>query len=335
MRVLFITQTDELGPASRYRVYQYLPYLTRENIEYKVIPGGRKYYYHIFKKPFYYLDLLLRRIRDLTVLNKFDVIFIQREFIPKMYPFGELLYSKINENLIFDFDDAIYVTSKYIYKVLQRSKIVIAGNTYLKEYAQKYNKNVVVIPTCIDISRYSLKQHSPKEEVTIGWIGTPSNLGYLKSIFPIIQELSRKFRVILKIIGIPSVKSYPGVNIKSQKWLLNEEISDILSMDIGIMPLPNNKYTKGKCGVKLLQYMAAGLPAVTSQVGVGEEIITSGFNGFLANDKDSWYNSLKLLIENWRLRKDIGIMARRTVEEKFALGKSARKFIEVIQKVAI
>jgi len=334
MRVLFITQTDELGPASRYRVYQYLPYLTQENIEYKVIPGGRKYYHRMFKKPFYYLGLLLRRIRDLTVLNKFDVIFIQREFIPKMYPIGELLYSKINENLIFDFDDAIYVTSKYIYKVLQRSKIVIAGNTYLKEYAQKYNKNVVVIPTCIDICRYSLKQHSPKEEVTIGWMGTPSNLEYVKSIFPIIQELSSEFRVILKIVGIPNV-SYPGINIKSKKWLLNEEISDILSMDIGIMPLPNNKYTKGKCGVKLLQYMAAGLPAVTSQVGVGKEIITTGFNGFLANDKDSWYNSLKLLIEDWRLRKDIGIMARRRVEEEFALGKGARKFIEVIQKMAI
>ncbi|MFC1699001.1 glycosyltransferase family 4 protein [Candidatus Omnitrophota bacterium] len=359
MKVLFFTQSDEICAASRTRVYQYLPFLRSRGIACKVVPMATGLIYKgafvlpesKIKKSFYiFFSLILNYIKSLQILalaRYYDVIFIQRVLIPKVMA---RLLVKINDNIIFDFDDAIYAiesprttlinrlrvnrNKKYLPLMLSISKAAIVENEYNKKYAEQFLKNVYIITGPLDTQRYRPNDEDlPKEskgDIVIGWIGSPTTTVYLRSLKDVFMALSRKHKIILEFIGAASFE-IPEVKMVKKRWHLNTEVSDLQGFDIGIMPLPDNDWTKGKGGFKLLQYLAMGIPAVTTPVGVNSEIVQNGINGYLVNSEEEWIERLSLLIEDSELRQRMGRAGRKRIEEKFSIAANVPGFIEILK----
>lgn len=208
---------------------------------------------------------------------------------------------------------------------------VIAGNQYLKSQALPYNKNITIIPTAIDTSRYTIKDYCRnKKNVTIGWIGSKSSLPFLKELMPAFDQLAAQDNLLeLKIIcnDFFDCRKMPVVK---KMWALEDENADLQEIDIGLAPLPNHEWTKGKCATKLLQYLAAGIPVVCSPVGVHNEIIQEGVNGFFAASPLEWIEKIGLLAKDKALRERIGREGKKTVESSYSLQANIPKFIDII-----
>jgi glycosyltransferase involved in cell wall biosynthesis len=254
----------------------------------------------------------------------------------------------MNKPIIYDFDDAIFLpvssrqnkfveifkNSNKIASIIKKSKHVIAGNKYLCDFALRYNNSVSIIPTPIDTHRYYLrKEKSFSDKVVVGWMGSVTTLDFLNSMKNTFIILTKKFpNLIIKIVG--GEFFIDGIsNIISKPWSLNEEISDLMSFDIGIMTMPDNEWTKGKCAFKAIQYMNMGIPCVCSPVGMNKEVINEGVNGFFASTEDEWIEKLSMLIENPGLREKLGIVGRKTIEERYSLNINSPKFLEVLKRV--
>lgn len=354
MKVFFIVPYPSEGASNRLRVEQYLPYLSQGGIEFKVRPFFSKSFYKILyrkgcyiKKFSYFIISSLNRIFDLFRILKYDLVFIHREAFPIGPAFFEYLVYKIGKPIIFDFDDAIYLSStsrsnrfmavfkvpRKVGKVIRFSKHIIAGNDYLKEFALKYNKNVTVIPTCTDTGEYKVETRVTNgKEVVIGWIGSESTKEFLDALRGVFKVIAGKYpNIRFEIVGADyKIDGFPFLNCK--KWSLETERNDLRKFDIGIMPMPDNEWTKGKCGFKAILYMSMGIPTVCSAVGVNTKIIKDGVNGFLANSDKEWIEKLSLLIEDSALRFRMGMAGRHTVEEEYSLKVNAPSFLEVLEK---
>lgn len=354
MRILFILPYSTEGASNRYRIEQYLPYLRQKNIEFNLSPFVHRKFYsilylkgHYFRKAVYFIGALLRRFIDIVRLFRHDIVFIHREACPIGPPFFEWLVTRFNKPMIFDFDDAIFLpsTSKpnsFIEKfknpnkisyVIKKSRYIIAGNRYLADFALRYNRSVAVIPTSIDTDRYAPAALKDKDaQVTIGWIGSITTAGFLYELEGVFSELSKKYsHIMFKIVGGNfSPKGF--TNIINKPWSLDNELDDLRTFDIGIMPMPDNEWTRGKCGFKAIFYMSMGIPCVCSAVGMNKEIISDGINGFLASNDDEWIDKLSFLIEDHALRQRLGISGRRTAEEKYSININAPKFLGILEK---
>lgn len=363
MKVLFLTQSDEICAASRTRVYQYLPFLRSKGITYKVIPMVRGLLYKgafvlpeskVKKLLYISFSLILNYIKSLQILalaRYYDVIFIQRVLIPKAIA---CFLKKINDNIIFDFDDAIYATEnpkmnlinrlrwnrnrRYLPYMLSISKAAIVENEYNKKFAEQFIKDVYIITGPVDTQRYRPNNENPPQKlensVVIGWIGSPTTTVYLNSLKDVFRTLSWKYKITLKLIGASDF-DMPGFKIVKKKWYLNTEVSELQSFSIGIMPLPDDDWTRGKGGFKLLQYLSMGIPAVATPVGINTEIIKDGITGFLVNSEEEWIERLSSLIESPDLRQSIGAAGRKTVEKRFSLKVNAARFLEVLEKACV
>lgn len=354
MKILFLPQTSEIGPASRYRVYQYLDYLREQGIDCNISPAIPSRYFskvyttdNTLKKILYLGPVFLKRLRDLTRIKDYDIIFLQREILPQAYPVFEKAIAFFKKNLIFDFDDAVFLVPpqrddilyKFRYKnnipeILKISRHIIAGNNYLKEYALRFNQNVTVIPTSIDTQRYTIKKYtnSKEDKIIIGWIGSHNTIFYLDLLKDVFIALAKKYKIKLNIIGVNNYK-IKGVEITTKKWDLNTEVQDLRGFDIGVAPLTKDEWALGKCGCKLLQYMGVGIPSVSSRVGVNKEIVQDGINGFLADAREEWIKKLSLLIEDKNLRRKMGMEGRVTVEKNFSIRANAPKLKAVLDRV--
>lgn len=345
-----------MGASARYRVYQYLDFLKKNGIEGVVSPAVKdstlKRYCGnpgIFNKITYYSSIIGRRMADINHVDDFDCIFFQRDILIHAYPFIEMLIALKHKKIIFDFDDAIYLyptnkkagflfkammDTRKIERIIRLSKHVIVGNIFLKNYAHNFTNNVTVIPTSINTALYktSDKPRQKTGKITIGWMGSQGTFSYLENIFPVLIELAKKYNIELKIIGAKGSK-VKGLDIVYKDWDLATEIEDILSFDIGVMPLADDEWSKGKSGTKLLQYMAAGVPAVASPVGINGEIIRDGENGFLAPSPDAWLTKISYLINDKALAGRVCQEARRTVEENYSVEVSSHKLLKVIREV--
>lgn len=289
------------------------------------------------------------RIIDLFLINRYDIVFIHREAYPIGVAFFETILSNLKKPFIFDFDDAIFLfaTSHQnnfainyknplkTAKIIKMSRGVIAGNSYLADFALQHNSIVWVIPTSIDTDKYHNESNTRNKHtnVTIGWIGSVTTLGFLDSMVNVFRRLSNKFpNIQFKIVG--GEFSISGLsNIISSPWSIERELDDLKTFDIGIMPMPDNEWTRGKCGFKAIIYMSMGIPCVCSAVGVNNEIITNGLNGFLANTEDEWTDSLSFLINDDKKRREIGANARMVAEEKYSVKSNVSKFLEVFKMV--
>jgi len=351
MRVLFFTIFPEINAGSRYRVHKYLTYLAKENIEYTICPPMSNTLFQFLyqtknpiKKMLYYIITYLVRLKDLTKVKKYDIIFIHQGLTYFGPPILEYLIAKLNKCIIYDVDDADFskpvfakgLASRFhdrnrIAKISKLAKHVIVSVDYIGKYVEKFNSNVTVIPTSIDASRYTSKNYVKKNSssIIIGWVGTASGLIYLQTLEEVMQKLSKLYDIELRIISSHSIK-IPAVKVVHRMWTLENEIRDLQSVDIGIMPLPNTEFEKGKGGFKLIQYMGVGVPVVCSPVGVNAEIVTDGTNGYLADAKDEWFEKLSLLIEDKNLRERLGRKGRESIQDKFTVEANAAKFVKII-----
>ena len=348
MKVMFFTKYSRKGASSRYRTYQYLSYLRFQGLEVDVSPlFGDEYLAWLYagdRIPKRYLLMrLLSRVRDVLRASKYDVIVVEKELLPHVPSGLEHVLRWLNPNIVADYDDAIFANyqntlllKRKIATVIRLSKAVNAGNSYLASYAREFNTNVNLIPTVVDLDKYESKRsyEIQPDKVVIGWIGTPITSKYLFEIKDALSTLAERYPITLRCIGTSHAFTMKGVEVENITWEESTEASKILTFDIGIMPLTDDPFARGKCGLKLIQYMACGIPAIASPVGVNKDIICNGENGLLAGSEEEWVNQVSLLIQDRHLRKRIGIKGRQTVRERYSLEVVAPQLLAIYRRVA-
>ncbi len=352
MNVLFLVlHRKDRSPGQRYRHEQYIDFLEKLGIschfspllptekEDKVFYGDK-----IFPKVIVGLRALWRRFNSVLKAGKYDVVYIYRDAF-FFGTFFERWLKKKKVRIIYDFDDAIWLMDKNenqgIFNKLKNpektatisalSNSVIVGNEYLASYASNHNTNVVIIPSTIDFKDYKISSKvEASDRICIGWTGSFSTIKHFETIQPALKRIKEKYadRVYFKLIGDPSYINNE-LSIQGVRWNAETEAQDLSELEIGIMPLPDNEWTKGKCGMKGLQYMALEIPTIMSPVGVNKDIIQDGQNGFLASGTEEWVDKLSLLIEDATLRKKLAKAGRKTVEKEFSVEANKEKWLAV------
>lgn len=328
MKLAFLTNRID-KPSARYRFIQYIPYLKKQGWDVEVfkVPGG-----------------FFERAEFFKTLGAFDCVFLQRKLLSFL---DWRVLRKNAKRVIYDFDDAImfrdsksknpesFFRMLMFKRTIGGSDAVISGNKYLYEYASRHSKRVFTIPTAIDMARYKEKNYAPDSGVvTLGWIGSGITLFYLEEMKAALDEVFERHPFTRLKIVADKFFDCAKMPVIKKKWNYEEEIADLHSFDIGLMPLIDDPWSRGKCGFKLLQYMAVGVPGVASKVGVNSEIIIHGINGFLADGKGEWVDCLSRLIEDAALRKRLGQEARKTVKERYSLEINAPKLKKIIFEAA-
>lgn len=348
VKILILTRYGRLGASSRLRSLQYLPFFEKNGIEYKVEPLisnlllERKY-----KTGRYGFMSLIQaycsRFFKFRAVKEFDLVWIEKEAFPWMPYVLEKLFLK-KTSYILDYDDAVFHNydlhcnflvrfffGKKHDNLMKYSTLVTGGNSYLTHRAKEAGATWIEnLPTVIELQRYqvvaeSLKYNSPTKIV---WIGSPTTVKYLYLLESSFIELAKKFDFELHVIG--GNCSMPGVKIKCHPWQEDTEASAIATCDIGIMPLLDSPWEKGKCGYKLIQYMACGLPVVASAIGANCDIVDDGQNGFLASSPDEWFTALSSLLGSPALRQKMGRIGRSCVENRYCLERTGPRFVELL-----
>jgi len=329
MKVLFLL-TKRQPPSSRLRVVNCLPAYREAGIEPTVMPIPSD---------------LPGRFKMLRAVAAHDVVVIQKKTSFRLFELS--LMKRLNPRIIFDVDDAVMfhelehhqpLTGKNFKKftrTINHCAAVVAGNQFLARFAEPNCKQVYVLPTPIDTSRYKVKDYSqPSDKVIIGWLGVSGNLHYVKRLESVFQRLSTEFpNVYLKIVSNDFIEM-EGVRIIKEKWTLGTEIESLRSFDIGIMPLDDTLWARGKCGYKILQYMGVGVPAVASPVGINSEFIEHGSNGFLAKTEAEWLSALRALLAESALRVKMGGEGRRRLEQEYSQERFAKSYFDVMRGLA-
>lgn len=334
------------------RSYHYFPYLKKDGFEITVKPffddaylkdlyDGKKNITSVVKS-------YVRRFFVLFSVGQFDRVVIEKEIFPYLPAFAERLLHIFGVRYIVDYDDAIFhnydqnanpyfklFLKKKIDKVMRLSQTVVAGNSYLAEKAKDAGaKNTEIIPTVIDLERYSIKSDSVSEnkKFIVGWIGTKTT--FEKHLLPCknwIQKIhALESEIEFHIVGIPEDQDF-GHHVKWIPWKEETEVSEIRKMDVGIMPLQDSLWEKGKCAYKLIQYAACGVPGIASDVGMNHEVTIPHQTGFLANTTDEWISRILELKKNPLKRIELGANAQKLVEEKYCIQVTAKKWMKLLQ----
>jgi glycosyltransferase involved in cell wall biosynthesis len=331
------------SPSQRYRFEQYVPHWASRgySVDYAALLSERddRLFYArgawLPKAGLLARSWMTRRAHVRRAARA-DLIFIQREaFMTGSVRFERAL-ARSGKPVIFDFDDAIWLLDvseankrlswlkdpSKTERIIRMADLVIAGNRFLGDYARQFHPRVEVIPTVVDTGLYAVPSPAPDRTgvVTIGWTGSYTSLTHLRTALPMLLQLQQRFgdRIRFRVISDRDLV-VPGLTVENVRWRSASEAVDLAAIDIGIMPMPDDEWSKGKCGFKGLQYMALGKPVVLSAVGVNRTIVQDGVNGFLASRDEEWLGKLALLIEDGDLRKRLGDQARRTVEEHYSV----------------
>lgn len=301
---------------TRYRFPQFMPYLMERGIEIDL--------QRIVSSP-------LEFLRMLNSLKKADIVIILRKLSS---PWKQKLVRRFTKKIIFEYDDSVmYRSSRWEnqYSRTRRTRfrdmvkmcdLIIAGNQFLKGEATQYvnEEKVHVIPTVVDIERYVQKQyHGSKDEVIIGWFGSKGTLYYLKELVPVLTEIGKRFPFAQLKIVCNDFLDIPNMKVIKKEWSEADEVDDLRGFDIGLGPLTDDVWTRGKCGLKLVQYLAVGVPVVCSPVGANKEIVIDGEVGFWARDQREWIEKLSILIGNPELRKKMGARGRERIKKEYSV----------------
>jgi len=307
-KLLILTRYDRSGPSSRYRFYSYVDYLESNGITCYVKPLFDKKYldlsYAGSSRIFSVFKSFLRRLNDLFNIKEYDLILIEKELFPFLPAWVERFFYLSRVNYILDYDDAIFhrydqhkskiirfFLSEKIAKLMKGADTVISGNEYIAEYAKKFaQKDKLIIPTVVNTDLYDQISSEKNQQFTIVWIGTQSTAKYVESVSEAIKEVCIKTNGKFVMIGARA--SLPGVPVEFIEWSEVDEIRHLKSCHVGIMPLPNQHWERGKCGFKIIQYMASKIPVIASPVGVNSTIIKDGVNGYLASSISDWADCL-------------------------------------------
>lgn len=358
-RVLFLTVPPIAAASTRYRIAQYFPSLEAAGIEYELCPFispgmfGSLYRRGGYARKAAYLSrAVIRRLGVAMRSGGFDAVFVAREAMMFGPPLIEWLIAKASGRpMIFDFDDAVWVPydsptygsiSRLLRppsktsRVIAMSAEVIAGNDYLAGYARQFNPRVTVIPTVVDHLAYQEAGRRSRQKsggrLVIGWVGTHSTAQYLKLLAPALAELASRHRFTFRVIGGPSDLTIPGVEVENRPWRLESELDDFGGMDIGVYPIVEDDWSLGKCAFKAIQFMAAGVPCVSSPVGMTREVVSDGIDGLLAGSVPQWIEALEALIIDPERRRRLGEAGMRSIAERYSLQACSELFVATIHR---
>jgi glycosyltransferase involved in cell wall biosynthesis len=355
MRVLALMPAlYDTSPGQRYRLEQWEPLLRERGVDITFASfEDEELHALLYKRGMMgkKLQLVTRGLgRRLSLVRKvkgYDLVYILREAALLGPPVFERLIAQSGVPVVFDFDDAIFVSYRspsngYLSYLKFASKTkticriashVMVGNPYLAEYARQVNDRVTVIPTTIDTEKYRVPARNEKTGPTvIGWTGSHSTVQHLDTMRGALKRLAEQESFRLRVIGTPSYECAP-VDVEAMPWRAETELEDLSEIDIGMMPLPDDRWSKGKCGLKALQFMALGIPTICSPVGVNTDIIQDDQNGFIAATEDEWVDKLSRLLRSAELRRRLGDAGRATVEEKYSAITQTPRVYEIFKSV--
>ena len=327
MRVLFFIQGFTVA-ASRYRVLQYLPFLKEAGIDADVVEFPKS---------------LRDWVRYLKPARQADLVFLQRKRPPLVIL---MLLKGMGKKIVYDFDDAIMFKNSLSanpYSLRRRlsfrrmvhfADLVIAGNEFLRSEAMKYSSHVQVLPTPIDIERYGQKHYGARDTIHIGWIGDHGSIHYMESYKEVWEELGRRFKNVSLAIICDVFIETQDIPLVRRVWSSEKEVEYLQDLDIGVMPLFDDLWSRGKCGFKIIQYMGVGLPVVCTPVGINRDAVEPGTNGFWAETMAEWIEKLTLLVENAKLREKMGTAGRKRMLERYTVQACAPRMIEWLNGVA-
>lgn len=347
--VLVLTRYERLGASSRVRFLQFLPALARQGFSFDVRPLlDNAYVESLYGGPKVGAGDIIRaywrRFGALRRRLNYDVIWLEKEALPWLPTWMEIARLE-GLPYVVDYDDAWFhryenhwaspLLGHKIDAVMRVAHTVVAGNDYLARRARQAGaRDVEIVPTAIELERYAaLPEAPPGRALTVGWIGIPLNAHYLTMIEPALRAVSANGPIELHVVGAPVPPAFAGLPATSFRWTEDTEISRIAQFDVGVMPLHDTPWERGKCAYKLLQVMAAGKPVIASPVGVNRQVVRHGVNGFLAETTDEWTEALRQLADPG-LRQRMGSEARKTVEEQYSTAVVTPRLAEILNKAA-
>ena len=349
---LFLTKYDRKGASSRYRSLQYFPHFEDAGISCSHSPlFSDAYLEQLYETGGRPLELVLmnylRRIRSLLRVREHDVIILEKELLPYGPALFERLLGQFDVPVIADYDDAIFhnydrsdnpiirrFLGQKIDVVMRKVDAVVAGNEYLASRARSAGASrVEIIPTVIDLEKYTQVPPDTEGPFTIGWIGSPDTIRFVEPIVDALRETCEVINANVVLVGSGPV-DFDGVPVEVVEWSEETEIDSITRFDVGIMPLRDTPWQRGKCGLKLIQYMGCGKPVVASPVGVNTSIVTEDVNGYLASTNKEWVTQLKRIEEDRELARQLGANGRQRVEDKYCLSATAPSWCSLIEQIA-
>ena len=352
MRVLLLSRYARLGPSSRIRCYQYIDYLGAHSVDVTSAPFLDNDYIKSFvsdgtRRSNHVVAAFWKRVRWLLQARQYDLLWIQYEALPWLPDLLERWLMPSGVPYVVDYDDAQFhhydlnssPVVRWLLKdkhdgIMARAAAVVAGNDYLATRARQAGAaEVVVLPSAVDVTRYRTSPNDTPSPFTIGWIGSPTTAPYLRVIADALREASRRLHARVVLVGSGPI-DLPGVPVEVRTWQESTEADEIGAFDVGIMPLTDGPWEQGKCGFKLLQYMAAGIPAIASPVGANRVIVRHGTTGFLARTSEDWMQAFVALAESKDLRARMGRAGRQVVEREYSTTVVAPRLLDTLIRAA-
>lgn len=345
---------ENTTPSQRFRIEQWMPLLSKRGIEVTLAPFLGKDLMQVWVLSGHQASKLrrgalasLRRFGDVASARQYDAVFIHRGAAIAGPPVFERLLAAIRRPMIFDFDDSIFLKHttdtnrgfgwlKFSGKtgtICKLSTHVVVGNSFLADYARQFNPNVSIVPTSIDLEHYEPSVRSnyngKNRKIVVGWTGSSTSQTYLEQFVPVLKKVVDSCDIELRVISNRR-PSMDGLEVNWRPWDPETEVEEIGQIDIGIMPMPDDDWSRGKCALKALQYMSMGIPTVVSAIGANCEVITQDENGMLASTPDDWVRSIAKLADDVSLRSRLGAAGRRTVVERYSKQRCAELFGDVV-----
>ena len=344
MRILMLPRFGLRGANSRYRLWQYIPLFQGAGCTVDVKPmlddGYLDSLYRNGTRPLRSLVKgYARQVSRMLVVSRYETVLLDQELVPYLPAAFEQLLCRLNRCVIVDYDDAAYVKyqrsrplRRKIEKIMQAAHTVVVGNRHLETYARQFTNRVRLIPTVVDLCKYTPKSdYTARDGIRICWIGTPVTAKrFLIPMLPVLSKLQSEIPELrFRFIGAGNFNAN-GLRLESLSWSEEGEAKLLGESDIGIMPLQDEEFERGKCGLKLIQYMAAGLPVVASPVGENRQIVDHGHNGFLVNSPEDWIRAIRILADRPDLRQQMGTAGRLRAERDYSLAKGFSEWQQVI-----
>lgn len=324
MNLLVITNNPQ-RPSFRQRIKIYLDALSKNEVNCEIARFPSRF---VIRRKFF------RRCAD------FDAVYLHKK---KLNCLDACWLRRYSRKVIYDFDDAVmysdkdpcrksYSRERLFRRTVKSANLVIAGNSYLADHARRYNQNVQILPTGINVDDYQVAADRENDgKIVLVWIGSKSTLKYLNQISEALEEIGQRYpQAVLRVIcdEFPDLTHIP---VEKKTWSLESQAVELATSDIGLSPLPDNRFTRGKCGFKILQYAAASLPTIASPVGVNRDYVQDGVTGYHAINHKQWVDKISRLIDNSQDMKSMGQNARREVEKNFDIKILGKRLCEMVK----
>jgi glycosyltransferase involved in cell wall biosynthesis len=342
MRILMLPGS-RTSPAARFRMWQYVEPIRRlgHKVDLRVISPDRDWMPGPGR-----LKPLMQRVGAVSHMlsamaatrdaDEFDVVFMNRDVVPEpSIEFVDRRLARTSRRIVFDFDDAIHLgrRAEKLSRLLPMVTHVTPGNEYLANFARQFNENVSIIPTVVDTEHYQTVDQREPGRLRLGWSGSTSTLRVCLPILkPVITRLARNLDFEFVVIADQAPdEMWAGVDMRFVRWTPADEVKNLQLFDVGLMPLSDSEFERGKCGLKAIQYMGVGVPALVSPVGVNEKIVIDGMTGFHCASEADWVDHVMLLAKDEELRRRMGLAGRKRVEASYSVHATLPRLLSIFE----